>query len=354
MRLQNVLHLVNCHTEGVVCDVLVGGMPKIPGRTMIEKKRYFLENLDHLRTLLLLEPRGAVTQNVNVIVPATDDRAEWGLLILEAEEIADMSGGNIIAVATVLLETGMVAATEPVTHFSLETPAGLIEITAHVDNGKAYDVSFTNQPAFVAVRDAHIEVPNIGTLRVDVSWGGMWYLIVDAADVGLKLEPSSHREVVRLGEAIKAAARQQLTVVHPENSALGRPEVGGIQCTLFAGEIEDTPEGHLRSRNAVVVSPGWIDRCPCGTGTSARLALMSERGQIGVGQKFIHRSLIGTSFTGEIVNTTTVGGLPAVTPRVGGNAYLTGTRTVGVDPTDPFPHGFSMDTLAAGTVRTRF
>jgi proline racemase len=351
MRLQQVLHLVNCHTEGVVCDVLVGGVPKIPGSTMMEKKQYFLEHLDHLRTLLLLEPRGAVTQNVNVIVPATDDRAEWGFLTLEIEEIVDMSGGNVIAVATVLLETGMVAMTEPVTEFALETPAGLIDISARIENGKAFDVAFTNRPAFVALRDAEIDVPGIGALRVDVAWGGMWYLIVDAADVDLKLEPASHLDVVQLGEKIKAAARQQLRVVHPENPELGRPEVGGIQGTLFAGELEHTPEGDLQSRNAVVVSPGYIDRCPCGTGTSARLALLKERGQIDVGQTFIHRSLIGTKFISEIVQTTEVAGIPAVVSRVSGNAYLTGTRTVGVDPADPFPHGFSMETLAAGTVR---
>jgi proline racemase len=240
---------------------------------------------------------------------------------------------------------------EPVTEFILESPAGLINVTARIENGKAFDVTFTNRPAFVAVRDAGIEVPGLGVLRVDVAWGGMWYLIVDAADVGLKLEPASHLDVVRLGEKIKAAARQQLRVVHPENPELGRPEVGGIQCTLFAGELVHTPEGDLHSRNAVVVSPGYIDRCPCGTGTSARLALLKERSQIDVGQAFIHQSLIGTKFTSEIVETTEVAGVPAVVSRVGGNAYLTGTRTVGVDPADPFPHGFSMETLAAGTVR---
>lgn len=351
MRLQQVLHLVNCHTEGVVCDVLVGGMPKIPGNTMMEKKQYFLDNLDHLRTLLLLEPRAAVTQNVNVLVPATDDRAEWGFLTLEIEEIVDMSGGNIIAVATVLLETGMVEMVEPVTEFILESPAGLIPVTARIESGKALDVTFTNRPAFVALRDAEIDVPGVGALRVDVAWGGMWYLIVDAVDVGLELQPAAHLDIVRLGEAIKSAARRQLKVVHPEDPALGRPEVGGIQNTLFAGQLERSPGGALRSRNAVVVSPGYIDRCPCGTGTSARLALMAERGQIHVGETFVHSSVIGTKFTCEITELTEVAGLPAIVSRIGGNAYLTGTRTVGVDPADPFPHGFSMETLASGAVR---
>jgi proline racemase len=353
MRLNQVLHLVTAHTEGVVCDVLVGGLPRIPGRTMLEKKAYFESNLDHIRTLLVLEPRGARTQSVNVIVPATDDRAEFGFLTLETDEIVDMSGGNIIATATVLLETGMIPTTEPVTVFALESPAGLIEVSARMEGGKALDVTFTNQPAFLVASDKEIDVAEVGRLRVDVGWGGMFYVMVEASDVGLTLEPASHLEVVRIGEAIKAAARQQIGAVHPENPALGRPEVGGIQATLFADTLWETDDGALRSRNAVVVSPGYIDRCPCGTGTSARLALMKQRGQIDVGRSFIHESIIGTTFSSEIVDTTDVAGIPAVLTRIAGSAYLTGTRTVGVDPADPFPSGFSMETLAAGTVDVR-
>lgn len=353
MRLERVLHLVNCHTEGVVCDVLVGGLGSVPGETMMEKKAYFTKHLDHIRTMLVLEPRAPKTRSVNVLVPSPDPRADWGFLILETEEIADMSGGNIISTATVLLETGVVTMTEPITRFSLDTPAGLIPVECTCRDGKVLDVTFTNQPAFVGIRDAMIEVPELGSLRVDVAWGGMWYLILDAADVGMELVPAEHARIVRLGEAIKSAARQQLHVVHPENPDLGRPEVGGIQCTMFAGPLHSDADGSLRSRNAVVVSPGWIDRCPCGTGTSARLALLSERGQMGLGQQLTHESLIGTKFVADIAGHALIGAVSGVVPRVRGRAWITGTSQVGVDPTDPFPNGFSMETLAAASVVTR-
>jgi len=348
MRLENVLHLVNCHTEGVVCDVVVGGLPKIPGDTVLAQKKYFEQHLDHLRTMLCLEPRANKIRSVNVLVPTANPDAQFGFLILETTEIVEMSGGNIISVATVLLETGMVPMHEPVTEFGLETAAGLVPVRCRCKDGKVLDVTFTNQPAFVLIRDALIQVPHLGELRVDVAWGGMWYLIVDAEDVGLKLGPAEHEDVVRLGELIKAAARDKLDVSHPTS-----PEfAASIQCTLFAGPLSRDELGTLRSKNAVVVSPGWIDRCPCGTGTSARLALMHARGDIAEGELFVHESLIGTKFSSRVVDTTSVADIPAVIPEVTGRAWITGTSQVGVHPDDPFPNGFSMETLADGSVLT--
>lgn len=353
MRLERVLHVVNCHTEGVVCDVLVGGLPPILGETMMDKRHYFEQHLDHVRRMLLLEPRASLTRSVNVLVPATDPRAVWGFLVLETDEIADMSGGNTIGVATVLLETGLVDMQEPVTSFALDTPAGLIDIDAQCRDGKVLNVTFTNQPAFVAHRDVTVTLPGRPPIRMDVAWGGMWYGIVDAADVDIELEPSSHKQIVELGEEIKAATRTQLDIVHPENPALGNVAQGGVQCTMFVDPVRQDEDGNLLSRNAVVVSPGWIDRCACGTGTSARLALLTARGQIAPGQKFIHESLIKTIFVGEVVGDDAVAGIPAVVPKITGRAWITGTSQVGADPTDPFPYGFSMDTLAAGTVTIR-
>lgn len=342
MRSINTLHIVNCHTEGVTADVLVGGLPKIPGSTMIEKKAFFNEHLDHLRTLVVNEPRGRAMQCVNMIVESTDPRAEFGVLICEPEEIVDMSGSNTIGVATVLLETGMVPMTGPLTTFALDMPAGLIEVSAHCRDGKVVSVTFTNQPAFVGARDGKIDVPGLGELRVDVAWGGMWYAIVDASDVDLELVPARHDDIVQLGERIKLAVREQLPIVHPDDPALGRPEVGGAQCTLFADPVVRTAEDRLESRNAVVVSPGAIDRSACGTGTSARLALLSARGEIDMHEKFVHRSIIGTEFIGEIVATSRENDIPRVTPTITGRAWITGTQQVTLDATDPFPAGFSM------------
>lgn len=349
MRLDNVIHIVNAHSEGIPCDVVVGGMPRIPGETTLAKKQHFEQHLDHLRTMLVLEPRGTEVQCVNVIVPSEHPDAEFGYLILEKDGLVDMSGGNTISVATVLLETGLVPMVEPVTTFALETAAGLIGLTCTVRDGKVLDVTFTNQPAFALHRDARIEVPGVGPMRVDVAWGGMWYLIVDAAELGLELHPGEHREIVALGERARVAANQQLRVLHPGNPALA----DYIQGTVIGSAVERLGEGVLHSRNAAVIPPGWIDRCPCGTGTCARMSVLHARGDLGVGERFLHDSLIGTRYTGRIAEETEIGGVRGIIPTVTGRAWITGTSQRGVDPTDPFPHGFSMEALAAGKVVAR-
>jgi proline racemase len=349
VRLDNVIHLVTAHCEGIACDVVVGGMPRIPGSTTLAKKQYFEQHLDHLRTLLTLEPRGIEVQCINVIVPSEHPGAEFGVLILEREELVDMSGGNIISVATVLVETGMVPMVEPVTEFSLETAAGLVGLRCNVRDGKVLDVTFTNQPAFPLHRNVMLDVPGVGGVRVDVAWGGMWYLLIDAVDLGFELHPREHKEIVGLGERARHAANTQLAVRHP-----GNPELAStIQGTIIGGPLEHVSAGTIRSRNAAVIPPGWIDRCPCGTGTCARMSVLHARGQLGVGGTFLHDSLIGTQFTGRIIGETEAGGVPAIVPTVGGRAWITGTAQKGVHSTDPFPAGFSLEALAAGTVTIR-
>lgn len=349
MRLDSVIHIVNAHSEGIPCDVVVGGMPRIPGATTLAKKRYFEQHLDHLRTMLVLEPRGTEVQCVNVIVPSEDPEAEFGFLILEKDGLVDMSGGNTISVATVLLETGLVPMVEPVTTFTLETAAGLVGLTCTVRDGKVLDVTFTNQPAFPLHRDAVVDVPGVGSLRVDVAWGGMWYLVVDAADLGLELHPREHREIVALGERARTAANEQLAVRHPGNPALA----DHIQGTVIGAPVDFVAPDVIHSRNAAVIPPGWIDRCPCGTGTCARMSVLHARGDLAVGQRFLHDSLIGTQYTGRILEETEVGGVRGIVPTVTGRAWITGTSQRGVDPTDPFPHGFSMEALASGRIVAR-
>lgn len=330
------MNLVGCHAEGEANNVVVGGIGDVPGETVFEKQQYFQAHLDHLRRLLLFEPRGSVVRCVNFIVPATSQEASFGYIIAESTEYPAMSGSNTICVATVLLETGMVPMTEPVTDLILEAPAGLIRLHCECRDGKVTSVRFTNQPAFAYHLDAKLELEHYGTLRIDIAWGGMAYALVDAASLGFRLSPDEARELCDLGQKLKAAAAEQFPVAHPQE-----PRFAGITQTGFTGPLR-RENGILTSRNAVVVSPGRLDRSPCGTGTSARLAVLHARGQIAAREPFIHESVIGTRFTGRVEDVTSIGPCPAVIPSVAGQAWVTEMSQVGVDPTDPFPAGYTL------------
>ncbi|QFR01643.1 hypothetical protein F9278_41825 [Streptomyces phaeolivaceus] len=336
MRWNQLLNVVGSHAAGMGGDVVTGGLPPVPGDTVMEKSIYFQRNLDHLRRIVMTEPRGAVS-GVNFVVPATHPEAAFGYIIAESIEYVAMSGSNTMCVATVLLETGMVPMSEPVTELTLEAPAGLIRLRCECRDGKVTKVSFVNQPAFVYHHRAPVEVEGLGTVAVDVAWGGMTYAIVDAQALGFRLTEDEAVDLVTTGQRVKAAAAEQLACVHPLE-----PRYAGITQTEFAGPLR-TVDGVLTSRNVVVISPGFIDRSPCGTGTSARLALMHARGEIAVGQPFVHESILGTTFTANIEDTATVGDYPAVVPRVGGQAWITSLQQMVVDPTDPFPTGFTLN-----------
>jgi proline racemase len=336
MRFGKVFTVVGCHAEGEVGNVIVGGVGDVPGRTMFDKMRYLATERDDIRRLLLREPRGAVTRSTNIVLPATDPEAQMGYVIMESTEYPVMSGSNTICVATVLLETGMLPMAEPATDLVLESPAGLIRLHCECRDGKVTSVRFVNQPAFAYHLDATIEVPGLGPLTVDVAWGGMAYVLVDAASAGFRLTPDEGRDLCLTGQRIKQAAAGQLPAVHPEN-----PEFAGITMTEFTLP-PSRPDGVLTARNAVIVSPGRIDRSPCGTGTSARLAVMRAKGEIGVGERFVHESIIGTRFDSRIDAMTEVGGVPAVVPSIAGQAFITDLSQVGLDPADPFPEGYTL------------
>jgi proline racemase len=328
--------VVGAHAEGEPNEVITGGVLDVPGATMFDKMRHLQTEGDDLRRFLLNEPRGKVTQCVNLVLPATRPEAAAGFVIMEPDSYPAMSGTNTICTATVLLETGMIPMREPVTEFLLEAPGGLVAITARCEGGRCRNVTFRNLPAFVFQLDATIEVEGLGSIAVDVAYGGMIYAIVDARALGFAIEPSEARDMVDVGERIKAAAAAQLPAVHPEN-----PDIHTINQTLFAGPL-GREDGVLAARNGVIVSPGRLDRSPCGTGTSARLAVMHARGEIAVGEPFLHSSIIGTRFTGEIVATAEVGGRPAVVPAITGSAWITAFHQYVLDPTDPFPTGYRL------------
>ena len=336
MRWTRTITVVDCHAEGESGQVVVGGVPPIPGDTVFDKRVFLQDQADDLRRMILFEPRGAPHHNANILVPSNHPEAAMGYIILESTEYPAMSGSNTICVATVLLETGILPMTEPVTELTLESPGGLISVVCDCRDGKVERVRFVNQPAFCYHLDAEIEVPKLGRLTVDVAYGGMTYVLVEAARLGFELSPGEARRICELGQVIKKAAAEQLEAVHPTNA-----EIPGITQVEFTGPL--LPEGDgLRSRNAVVVSPGRLDRSPCGTGTSARLAQLHARGLLEVGQPFIHESVIGTRFDSSIVSTTEVGPYAAVIPTVAGQAWITGIYQMGLDPTDPFPRGFTV------------
>ena len=336
MHWRKVLSVVDCHAEGESGKVVVGGVPPVPGSTVFEKRAYLESHLDDIRKLLLFEPRGAPWHNANIILPPCDPRADMGFVILESTEYPAMSGSNTMCVATVLLETGILAMHEPRTELVLEAPAGLIRVSCECSNGKVTQVRLTNQPAFCYYEDITIDVPGVGPIRADIAYGGMTYVVVDAEDLGLKVTPEGARHLCELGQRIKAAAAERYTVEHPEN-----PAIPGITQTLFAGPLFHE-EGRLRSCNTVIVSPGRCDRSPCGTGSSARLAVLHAKGLIKVGEEFIHESIIGSKFSCRMEAETTVGAYKAVTPSIAGQAWISGLYQLGLDPTDPYPSGFTV------------
>ena len=343
MRARRTLTVVGCHAGGEIGNVVVGGVLPPPGASVFEQMEALRAD-DSLRRLLLREPRGSVAVHANLVVPATRDDCDAGFIVMEPTEYPPMSGSNAICVATVLLETGMVAMREPETTLRLEAPAGVVEARAACHDGRCETVELTNVPCFADRLDAPLEVDGLGTLSVDVAYGGMWYAIADAHELGFTLEPSEARELSLTGERIRAAAREQLPCVHPEN-----PAIAGVSIVQIAEPWQGV--GAV-SRNAVTVAPGRIDRSATGTGLSARMAALHARGLMHVGETMTHASVLGSSFDGRIVSETAVGDRPAIVPAIRGSAWITGITHVVVDPTDPFPEGYLLnDTWPGGDVQ---
>ena len=336
MNLNKMITVVGAHVEGEIGRVITGGVLPPKGATMFECMETLEREDSWLRDMLLNDPRGSVNVCVNLITPPIRNDADIGMIIMESDFFVPMSGSNIMCTVTVALETGIVPMKEPETVVRVDTPAGLVEVVAECRDGKCKRVSFRNIASFVMHRDKTIEVPSVGSLRVDVAYGGMIYCLVESQDVGVGLSRDEARDLVELGERIKAAAAEQLPSIHPEN-----PAIHTVNQTEFIGPVKMV-DGVKTSKNAVIVSPGRIDRCPCGTGTSARMALLHERGELGIGEAFRHTSIIDTEFDCHIVETTSVGNLPAVIPVVSGRAWLTGISHYGVDPEDPFPRGYRL------------
>lgn len=331
MRSTMLISAIDTHTEGMPTRVITGGVGTIPGDSMAARRVYFAEHRDGLRKLLVNEPRGHAAMSGAILQPATTEDGHFGVLFIEVSGLLPMCGHGTIGVATALVEAGMVPVTEPVTEIRLDTPAGRVVAEVAVSGGHADSVTLRNVPAYCDSLDNKVEVPELGPVRYDLAYGGNFYAIVDLAEVGLPFDRAHQDRILAAGLRIMQAVNESRLPVHPEDE-----RITGCKHVLFL-DPASTPE---HTRHAMAIHPGWFDRSPCGTGTSALLARQHARGLLTEGQVLQNDSFIGTTFFARAVASATVGARPAIVPAVTGRAWLTGTATYLLDPSDPFPEGF--------------
>ena len=335
MRSTKSIHIINCHAEGEVGDVIIGGVAPPPGDTIWEQSRFIARD-QTLRNFVLNEPRGGVFRHVNLLVPPKNPKAQAAFIIMEPEDTPPMSGSNCICVATVLLDAGIIAMQEPITHLTLEAPAGLIEVTARCRNGKAESITLTNVPSFAQHLNVEIDLPGHGKVKVDTAFGGDSFVMADASDFGLQITPRTAHLVADIGRKLVKAANEQLPFHHPT-----LPDWKHYSFCFMREKLERL-DGHLSSRNACVVSPGKLDRSPTGTGCSALMAVLHAKGLMKVGDTYIGRSVIDSKFIGRIGGETNLGNHKAIIPQITGRAWISGQTTLLLDPDDPWPAGYKV------------
>ncbi len=333
MKASRVFSAVDSHTEGMPTRVITGGVGPIPGDTMLERKLHFERDMDGLRLMLMREPRGHDAMSGAILQPPLHEEADWGVVFIEVTGCLPMCGHGTIGVATVLVETGMVEVREPETVVRLDTPAGLVEARVAVEGGRARSVALRNVASFLLARDREVELDG-RTLTYDMAFGGNFYALLPAASAGLEVDPARASELVERGLEVMAAVNETDRPEHPAD-----PRISGCRHVVFTAPGED---GRHSQRSATSIHPGWLDRSPCGTGTSAKLAALHARGELAVGEPFINRSVIGTRFRGRVIEETEVGGAPAVVPEISGRAWITGMGQYILDADDPFPEGFAL------------
>jgi proline racemase len=339
MRTTRIIHALDSHTEGMPTRVITGGVGVFPGATMAERRQWFIENNDELRTLLMSEPRGHASMSGSIIQPPTRPDADFGVLFIEVSGLLPMCGHGTIGTATVLVETGMVAAVEPVTAIRLDTPAGLVVAEVGVRDGHAERVTIRNVPSFSLALDQVVEVDGFGQVCYDMAFGGNFYAIVDLDSLGLPFERAAKQRLLEAGLSIMSAINEQALPRYP-----GRADISGCHHVYLTA-----PGSNARhSRHAMAIHPGWFDRSPCGTGTSARMAQLHARGELGLHTDFVNESFIGSTFVGRLVEEVEIPGdedgttIKSVVPTITGRAWVTGTAQYMLDPTDPFPAGFAL------------
>lgn len=333
MDARKVINTIDTHTCGEPTRTIVGGLIKIPGKTMEEKMEYMAKDNDWIRKFICYEPRGNEVMSGTIITEPCNPAADVGVLYFEVGGWMPMCGHDTIGVGTALVEMGLVEVTEPVTCITLDTPAGLVKLSITVEKGRAVSVTFVNAPACVLRRDVVVNTSEYGEVRMDVAYGGNIYAIIPAESVGLTIDPAKASEIIKAGNSIKKDINEQIEVCHPLIS---------FENHVTHVEFYETTEKKDLIKNAVVIPPGALDRSPCGTGTSAKLSVLAAKGEIKKGESFIHESIIGSRFTCKYVEDSKVGHLDAVIPEVTGRAWVTGMNTFILEPDDIFPEGFQL------------
>lgn len=332
MRWSKTVTMVEAHAEGEVGRIVTGGVIDVPGATIADKLRHLNEVDDSLRRFLVFEPRASAQMSTCLVFPPTCPEADIGFIILQGDKAHAMSGSNSICLVTTVLETGMLPMTEPETIVRIDTASGLVTARATCRNGKVERVTLTMNPSYAHELDAVVDVEGFGKIKVDISYGGIFYALIDPAQFGLEIRPQLAKKLVEAGSAVHRAVNKQMDIAHPE-----LPGMKGISYTMFVSHNE---AGELKG--ATIMPPGRIDRSPCGTGNSARLAVAAARGLAKPGDRFTARSIIDSTFEVHYASDTTVAGRPAVQPIISGRGWIHGIHQIGVDPTDPYPHGFSV------------
>jgi len=335
MKFKTLYTVVDAHTEGNPERVVISNIPAIPGETMLEKGIYMRKHMDNIRKVLTHEPRGHTNMYASLVIPPANPEADFGILFLEPGGYATMCGHGTISICTVLVEMGLVEAKEPITKITLDTPAGLVRAKVAVKDGSAESVTIKNVPSFLYKPDVTVDVPGIGKVTSDISYGGNFYAILPAEQVGLRVHTDDFRKLIDYGSRIWNAINEQVEIQHPIDA-----KINCLNYVQFFGAPLN-PDADVK--NAVVVPPSGMDRSPCGTGTSAKMATLFARGELGLHQEFVHESIIGTLYYGELVEEVKVGDFSAVVPTIRGSAYIWGINQLVVDPRDPFPHGFQIE-----------
>jgi proline racemase/trans-L-3-hydroxyproline dehydratase len=331
-RFNHIISAIDAHTAGEPTRIVLTGLPPILGDTMSERKRYMKEHLDQFRTLLMQEPRGHKDMFGIVLTPPVSQQAQYGVLFLDNAGYIDMCGHSIMSAITALIEIGMVPPIEPETIVVLDTPAGLVEALAKIEANRVIEVSLANVPSFLYAKDVAIDLPEIGAINVDVAFGGNFFALVQAKDLGISVHPRNSTRLIELGMAIKKEINAKLTVRHPTADHITRVELTKI--------YDKSEPSQPFSKSVVIFGDGQLDRCPCGTGTSAAMAMLYAKGELPLGAEYINEGIIGTRFTGKLQREVRVGDLVAVEPVVTGTAYVTGIQQFVADPNDPFKYGF--------------
>lgn len=346
-----VLETVEVHAAGEAGRIVTNASHLVEGATMAERLAHAKEHLDGLRRLLLREPRGYPGLCAVLLLPPVEPGSHFGMIVLEQGGFTPMSGSNTMCTVTAAVETGLVAVTGPDTEVVIDTAVGTVRATAHMDGGKVRAVTVANVPSFVVELDRPLDVPEIGLVPVDVVFGGQFFVQLRASDLGIPIDPRRGRDLTRAGALVKLAALEQVEVSHPLE-----PSISGVSLVLM--HSGDRKPGEVaRNANFLQSAPilrhdpatwsGTLDRSPCGTGTSARMAALHARGQLAIGEEFRHRSVIDSEFSGRLVGTTEVAGRPAVLPTVTGCAWITGRARWELDPTDPYPEGYTLGDIWA-------